>query len=273
MRARNIGAAGAPSAVTRPSTHIRFRGRSFPVLALEPDAPIAGWFERLDACLEHSPAFFSRKAIVIDVSRLGLDRDSVSEFVEQLSGRGVRIMGLTGVDPGWACDDLPPILTNGRAIASGEGPAEGVEGAATLTLDERAAFDEIAQTLGGGQAGETEPADPAARSAAPLVVETAVRSGQSIFHPDGDVIVIGSVSSGADVIAGGSVHVYGTVRGRVMAGAYGDSRARIFCRRLEAELLAVGGFYMTADEIRDEVRGRAVHARLEDETIEITKLD
>jgi len=261
--------------LTQPSTHIRFRGRSFPVLALEPDAPIAGWIERLDACLEHSPAFFSRKAIVIDVSKLGLERDSVAELVEQLSGRGVRIMGLTGVDPSWACDDLPPILTNGRSIASSETLGEGGEQVATLTPNERSAFEEIAQTLGGGAQGSQEQiadAEPE-RSVAPLVVESAVRSGQSIFHPDGDVIVIGSVSSGADVIAGGSVHVYGTVRGRIMAGAYGESRARIFCRRLEAELLAVGGFYMTADEIRDDVRGRAVHARLEDETIKITKLD
>ncbi|WP_245275793.1 septum site-determining protein MinC [Methylosinus sp. sav-2] len=261
--------------MTQPSTHIRFRGRSFPVLALEPDAPIAGWFERLDACLEHSPAFFSRKAIVIDVTKLGLDRDTVGDLVEQLSGRGVRIMGLTGVDPSWACDDLPPILTNGRSIAADEAPAEGGEDALSLTPSERAAFDEIAQALAGGEAGpasQTHDPEPE-RSAAPLIVETAVRSGQSIFHPDGDVIVIGSVSSGADIVAGGSVHVYGTVRGRIMAGAYGDSRARIFCRRLEAELLAVGGFYMTADEIRDDVRGRAVHARLEDETIKITKLD
>ncbi|CAN2533668.1 Septum+site-determining+protein+MinC [Methylocapsa aurea] len=261
--------------MTQPSTHIRFRGRSFPVLALEPDAPIAGWFERLDACLEHSPAFFSRKAIVVDVSKLGLDRDNVAELVEQLSERRVRIMGLTGVDPAWACDDLPPILTNGRSLASGAALAPDAEEIAALTPNERAAFEEIAQTLGGGESGSPEPIVDLApeKGAAPLVVETPVRSGQSIFHPDGDVIVIGSVSSGADIIAGGSVHVYGTVRGRIMAGAYGESRARIFCRRLEAELLAVGGFYMTADEIRDDVRGRAVHARLEDETIKITKLD
>ncbi|MBG0808334.1 septum site-determining protein MinC [Methylosinus sp. H3A] len=261
--------------MTQPSTHIRFRGRSFPVLALEPDAPIAGWIERLDACLEHSPSFFSRKAIVVDVSKLGLDRDSVAELVDLLSGRSVRIMGLTGVDPSWACDDLPPILTNGHSIATSDALGEGGEPIATLTPNERAAFEAIAQTLGGGEpAASASSVDPEPeRNIAPLVVETPVRSGQSIFHPEGDVIVIGSVSSGADVIAGGSVHVYGTVRGRIMAGAYGESRARIFCRRLEAELLAVGGFYMTADEIRDDVRGRAVHARLEDETIKITKLD
>lgn len=260
--------------MTQPSSHIRFRGRSFPVLSLEPDAPLAGWIERLDACLQRSPAFFARKAIVIDVSKLGLDRESLAELVEQLSERGVRIMGLTGVEPSWACDALPPILMNGRSIATSEAPAAaGAEDIETLTPNERSAFEEIAETLRGGDRDPEGQSVDQAKNAAPLVVEAPVRSGQSIFHPGGDVIVIGSVSSGADVVAGGSVHVYGTVRGRVMAGAYGETRARIFCRKLEAELLAVGGFYMTADEIRDDMRGRAVHAFLQDETIQIAKLD
>ena len=64
-----------------------------------------------------------------------------------------------------------------------------------------------------------------------MVIDTNVRSGQSVFFPDGDVVVLGSVSSGAEVIAGGSVHVYGTLRGRVMAGTSGNGGARIFCRR------------------------------------------
>lgn len=255
--------------MTRPSSQIRFRGRSFPVLALEPDAPVDGWIARLDACLEQSPAFFARKAIVIDVSGLGLEREGVVGLVEQLSERGVRIMGLTGVEPSWASADLPPILTNGRSIA--DAPAPNAAEAGALTSDEQTAFDEIGRALGVGDREPAAKSDPVTVS--PLVVDAPVRSGQSIFYPQGDVTVIGSVASGADVIAGGSVHVYGTVRGRLMAGAYGETRAHIFCRRLEAELLAVGGFYMTADEIRDEFHGRAVHAWLQDETLKIAKLD
>lgn len=254
------------------SSHIRFRGRSFPVLALEPDAPIDGWIEKLDACLERSPAFFARKAIVVDVSKLGLARDEIAGFVGRLSDRNVRVMGLTGVEPSWACDELPPILMSGRALASEE-PAS-TEKPPMLTPQEQTAFAEIGAALRGAEPqAEDESVEIEHRHAAPLVIEAPVRSGQSIFHPGGDVIVIGSVASGADVIAGGSVHVYGTVRGRVMAGSYGATRARIFCRKLEAELVAVGGFYMTADEIRDEMRGHAVHAFLQDETIKIVRLD
>lgn len=241
------------------------------MLALEPDAPLAGWMARLDACLAHSPAFFARKAIVIDVSGLGLERPGVVELVGQLSERGIRIMGLTGLEPAWASPDLPPILTNGRSVSISDAPAsENAAESGALTSSEQSAFDEIARSLGASQptASLAEP-----KTVAPLLVEAPVRSGQSIFYPDGDVTVIGSVSSGADVVAGGSVHVYGTVRGRIMAGAYGETHARIFCRRLEAELLAVGGFYLTADEIRDDMHGQAVHAWLEDETIKIAKLD
>ena len=100
-----------------------------------------------------------------------------------------------------------------------------------------------------------------------------MRSGQTVYHPDGDVTVVGSVASGAEILAGGSVHVYGTLRGRVMAGAYGETRARIFCRRLEAELLSVCGVYLTADEIAANVRSQPIQAWLENESVKIARLD
>ena len=81
-----------------------------------------------------------------------------------------------------------------------------------------------------------------------------MRSGQSIVFIEGDVTVLGSVGSGAEIVAGGSIHVYGTLRGRAMAGATGNARARIFCHRIEAELLAIDGYYKTADEHRSGLR-------------------
>jgi septum site-determining protein MinC len=261
------------------SHHISLRGRSFPVLTLEPDAPLAGWIEKLDACLERSPAFFGRKSIVIDVSKLGLEPSGVVELVDKLSDRGIRIMGLTGAEPSWACEELPPILSGGRKVAVADEPTSGSGvDSSNLTSDEQAAFDEIGHALGAagngpGSKNATHDLSSEQKSAVSLVVETPVRSGQSIVYPEGDVIVIGSVASGAELVAGGSVHIYGTLRGRVMAGAYGDIRARIFCRRLEAEFLAIAGVYVTADEIRDDLRSQAVHARLAHKTLEIAKLD
>lgn len=274
-----------PSAVVTQtaSRHIRFRGRSFPALVLEPEAPLSGWIERLDAYLAASPAFFSRKAIVVDVSGLGLDRAALVDLLRAFSTRRIRLLGVAGADPAWAGDDLPPILTGGRAA---EAPNRDATQGAALTRDERAAFDEIAGALNGETiSGETQdgqdatqdamaPAEAAAEPVShPLVIEAPVRSGQTIFYPQGDVVVIGSVSSGADVIAGGSIHIYGTLRGRALAGAYGETRSRIFCRRLEAELLAVGGVYLTADEIHEKMRSQNVQIWLDRDDVKISRLD
>ena len=76
-----------------------------------------------------------------------------------------------------------------------------------------------------------------------------------------------------DVVAGGSIHIYGTLRGRAFAGAHGEKQARNFRRRLEAELLAVGEVYLTADQIETNVRGQPVQAWLEQDNIRIARLD
>ena len=261
--------------------HIRFRGHSFSALSLEPEAPLSAWIDRLDAFIAHNAAFFARKPIVVDVSDLELDRTGVVELVKNLSGRGIRILGLAGADPAWSCEDLPAILPRGRTAADSnqtnvDGAGETDALASRLTVNEQLAFQEIASALADdGQPSEPSNSEPVCRSPniVPLVVNAPVRSGQTIYYPEGDVTVVGSIASGADVIAGGSIHVYGTLRGRAFAGACGEAQARIFCRRLEAELLAVGEVYLTADQIESNVRGRSVQAWLEHESIRIAPLD
>jgi septum site-determining protein MinC len=94
-----------------------------------------------------------------------------------------------------------------------------------------------------------------------------------VVFPHGEVTVLGSVASGAEIVAGGSIHVYGTLRGRAMAGSMGDSRARIFCSRNEAELLAIDGYYQTAENMNASQRGRPVQVWLEGAELNITNLD
>jgi septum site-determining protein MinC len=106
-----------------------------------------------------------------------------------------------------------------------------------------------------------------------LFVEEAVRSGQVIDFPGGDVVVIGAVGSGAEIVAGGSIHVYGTVRGRALAGAGGDRTARIFCRGFQAELLSIAGMYRLAENIDQSLRGRSVQARLDGMEMSLLPLD
>jgi len=91
--------------------------------------------------------------------------------------------------------------------------------------------------------------------------------------PAGDVTVLGSVASGAEIVAGGSIHVYGILRGRALAGSTGNPRARIFCNEIEAELLATDGFYRTAEDLEPSLRSRPIQAWLQDNVMFIAPLN
>ncbi len=106
-----------------------------------------------------------------------------------------------------------------------------------------------------------------------LVISSSVRSGQTIEFPHGDVTIIGSVGSGAEIVAGGSIHVYGTLRGRAIAGTSGDRSARIFCQSLKAELLSIDGCYRVAENFDPSLRGRPVQAHLEGMKMTLLPLD
>jgi septum site-determining protein MinC len=153
-------------------------------------------------------------------------------------------MGIEGIEADKLGPGLPPLLKGGRAAT-----VEAVDSASAATKP----------------AARKEPSS--------LLLEAPVRSGQSVFFPDGDVTVLGSVGSGAEVIAGGSIHIYGTLRGRAMAGMSGNRAARIFCSKIEAELLAIDGFYRTAEDLDSALRGRLVQAWLNGEVLMVTAMD
>jgi septum site-determining protein MinC len=116
-------------------------------------------------------------------------------------------------------------------------------------------------------ASETPAAAQQAHAVETRLITTPVRSGQRIYARNSDLIITAQVSAGAEVIADGCIHVYGSLRGRAMAGAQGDEAARIFCRDLQAELLAIAGRYKVAEDISDDVRGKPVQIRLEGEKL------
>ena len=103
------------------------------------------------------------------------------------------------------------------------------------------------------------------------LVTAPVRSGAQIYARGADLIVTASVSAGAELIADGHIHVYGTLRGRAIAGAQGDSEARIFCNRLEAELISVAGHYLVSENIAREYLGQAVQISLDEDRLAITR--
>src|SRR6266550_4664154 len=98
-----------------------------------------------------------------------------------------------------------------------------------------------------------------------------VRSGTQIYARGADLVVTAPVSPGAEIMADGNIHVYGVLRGRALAGASGDVEARIFCSRLEAELVSIAGHYLVSDQLPVEQRGSAVQIALVDDQLTVTK--
>jgi septum site-determining protein MinC len=229
---------------------IRIKGRSFLAVVLSPEAPLDQWLERLDDLAARSAGFFLSRPVVLDASELSLDKAGLKALLAALTERNVGIMGIEGVRPSMIEPGMPPSLKGGK-------PASDVEVepvAAELPEERPRASSEVRAVVQS------------------LVINEPVRSGQSIMFPEGDVTVIGSVASGAEIIAGGSVHIYGALRGRAMAGSLGNVSARIFCRKLEAELLAIDGVYKVAEDIDEKLRGQPVQLWLENDTIKAEKL-
>jgi septum site-determining protein MinC len=205
-----------------------------------PTVPIVGWLEEIDATLARSPGFFVGKPVVLDLLAVDLSQSAIAHLVTSLEQRNIRVLGIEGVDAARLTTNMPPLLTGGRHCV--------------LT--------------------QVEPKKPEAKSKpTSLLLENPVRSGQSVVFTEGDVTVLGSVGSGAEIVAGGSIHVYGALRGRAMAGVNGNSAARIYCQKIEAELLAIDGYYQTAEDISAMLRNRPAQAWLDGEIMRITPLN
>lgn len=224
---------------------LTFRARTYVAFAFSPQPPIADWLTALDAMLKRSKGFFAGHPVALDLSAAQLDAAEIAQLVAELEARHIRVLGIEGVEPS-ADVQLPPVLRGARAGQDIERPKPAAGSANPVTKKEQPAS---------------------------LMIESPVRSGQSVVFIEGDVTVLGSVGSGAEIIAGGSIHIYGTLRGLAMAGAAGDARARIFCHRFDGELLAIGPHYRTAEEIDDSLRRGPTQAWLEGNTLRISAMN
>ncbi len=231
-------------AATRPQRQlVRLRGRSYVAFVFVPTVPIVDWLQEIDATVARSPGFFTGRPVVVDLSSVDLSQAGIAHLLASLQERNIRVLGLEGVEEARVSQDMPPILSGGRHCA--------IEPTAPKKPEPRIELKQLSS----------------------LLLDAPVRSGQTVIFPDGDVTILGSVGSGAEVVAGGSIHIYGTLRGRAMAGVNGHSSARIYCQKIEAELLAIDGFYQTAEDIDAALRGRPAQAFLQGDTMRITALN
>lgn len=236
------------------STAFTFKGGMLPMTVMElASADPEQIRDQLAGKLSQSPAFFEHTPVVLSVEKLdepylALERICAVCRAHKLLPVAVR----GGADPvkqsawalglGW----FPP-QEAGRVR-----PLESVASGEILPPDEPAESPDVAS---GGR-----------------IFRGTVRSGQQLIAPSGDLVVIGAVNAGAEVLAAGSVHVYGALRGRALAGIHGDAEAGIFCRELHAELLSVAGDYKRLDDIDRRLLGTPVQVRLDGDQLGITSL-
>lgn len=204
----------------------------------------------LAAKVETAPAFFNNMPVVIDLEQI---QDSDIPFEELIT-----ILRNSGL--------FPVGIRNGSAGQQESALSSGL-GTLTRRAPPTAARKAAASAPRGQQAEESAP-----QQAPSLLVTRPVRSGQQLYARDRDLIVVAPTSAGSELLSDGSIHIYGPLRGRALAGINGDKGARIFCQRLEAELVAIAGRYRTFDELNSELKGKPVQIWLEDDRLRFDTL-
>jgi septum site-determining protein MinC len=222
--------------------------------------------DELERRVRAAPQMFSRAAVVLDLSHLlNLPDDgSVDAMLEAVRSAGMLPVGLAyGTSETEALAKrmgLPLIAKFRAAYEPANGSPIAVESATRAEPPTPVQREPI---LSAPAPGSMQGAQHQAGS---------VRSGQQIYARDRDLIVTGAIANGAEVIADGNIHVYGGLRGRAMAGAQGDEKARIFVSDFRAELVAIAGHYRVFEQIPDDLEGQSVQCWLEGEKLLIAKL-
>ncbi len=229
-----------------PAQALNFRARSLLAFVLEPSEPVADWFASLDAWLVRSPTFFASKPVILEMAGIDMGLKEYRNLLSNLALRHIRVMGVDNASNALVGPHLPPVVAGGRTVNAQAAVEEGAPAAPAPTRTDKSGS---------------------------LIIEGNVRSGQSVAHPDGDVTIVGRVASGAEIIAGGSIHVYGALQGRVIAGISGSASARIFCTEARAELICIGGVYITAEDMNPQLEGRSLEARLDGEELRLRILE
>jgi septum site-determining protein MinC len=249
---------------------------------------------QLEKRLGRTPKFFADSPVALGleaIAQAGAVPD-FSDLVAYMRGHGMCAAGVLGGSPeqraaavqaglglfpeapprpGPRSERAPepaeaPAEPAGAPAVSGEDPVQ-PELAGLESPQERAAPRTVPQ------GGAPEPEAPQAPPRPTLLIEKPVRTGQRIHAEGADLVVLATVSPGAELIADGDIHVYATLRGRALAGARGNRQARIFVQGMEAELVSIAGYFQVFEEgIPDALRGRPVQVRLDGERVVVAPL-
>jgi septum site-determining protein MinC len=214
--------------------------------------------EELQQQVGRSPRFFLNAPVVLDLkdSEGFTTEEAFLDAGEALRRHTLALVGVQNALP----EQISAAAGAGLAVFAPNSTQPSRRAAQAVTGQATAASAAIMP------AGTMQSARPPAR----LITEP-VRSGTQIYARGTDLVVTAAVSAGAELVADGHIHVYAALRGRALAGASGDVEARIFCSRLEAELVSIAGRYLVSEQLPPEQRGSAVHIALVDDQLTVTK--
>ncbi|OLQ92913.1 septum site-determining protein MinC [Vibrio ponticus] len=211
------------------------KGSSFTLSVLHlSDNDVEKTIRFLQEKVEHAPAFFASAPVVINVSLVEGDIDFAT-LKQGITDVGMIPVGVTG------------------------------------SKDKR--IQNMAREAGFAIMSASKSAAQAPAKMAPTkIVRTPVRSGQQIYAKDADLVVLNHVSEGAEVIADGSIHIHGTLRGRAIAGASGNTGAVIVCNKLNAELMSIAGHYWLTEQFAEQFWQQKVLFSLENDSLKFELL-
>lgn len=245
-----------------PEKYFQIKGGRISVTTLElTHYEFSGFNEQLSQAISAAPQLFEQMPIVFGLENL--PAEAFVDFIEIC--QMCQFHGLTPVAIRGGTQELQT--------------AAAVAGLACLPAQNRRAKTAGAPEPQAERAPVPQRAEPQpvhVEQSAPVrasrVITTPVRSGQQVYAQGGDLIVMASVSAGAEILADGNIHVYGPLRGRALAGIQGDAEARIFCQSLEAELVSIAGHYRINEDLRGEHWRRPVQIALADTQLQIAAL-
>ncbi|MCG3885928.1 septum site-determining protein MinC [Photobacterium leiognathi] len=226
------------------------KGSSFTLSALHLiDGDIKKATDHLKEKVELAPNFFASAPVVIDISNAGKDIN-FKQLKAGIVDAGMIPVGISG------CKE-PELQKQAKSAGFA------IMNAARSVKEQSTA-----------ESTEVEPSpqpEKKGRESA-LIIRTPVRSGQQIYAKNRDLVILNHVSAGAEILADGCIHIYGTLRGRAIAGANGDQEATIFCQNLQSELISVAGNYWLSDNIQEEFWGKGVVISIANNTLSIEHL-
>lgn len=215
--------------------------------------------QKLREKVETAPLFFTGSPLFLNLSAYSgeLNKDELSDIVLQCRRVGFQLYGFKEAAEPVA--QLAKDLGLVHLPASRARPVKSPDTAASAT---------------DVQASErpTQASAPASTGLPSKVIDKPVRSGQQIYAEGADLILLAPVSEGAEVIADGNIHVYSALRGRALAGVRDNTQARIFCQKLEAELVSIAGHFILNDSFSESVLKKPAQIYLQDDSIEIAAL-